>query len=149
MTAPELLSIACLFVLAACGELPATDDPRMTEEFVERGICRGGFVICDDRTVAQCENGCTIAVGCYSTVRDSCAAHTSEECWADGACRKTWGTCIPADDICESRDTSTSCLLVAECTWGEICQGKITGSCVELEDRSTCVTSLGCTWVIE
>ncbi len=155
MTSIRYPLVATLCWLAACDELPAHDDPREVTGYQEAGDCGGLSVRCDERTIAQCGDGCVVQSGCHSTYRDRCASHqTADACEGDDACSYTTSSrrCSALRGIsCYSNASQTGCLEDAEfldCAWGTTCAGDAT-SCYELEEATGCRANIGCEWTPE
>jgi len=132
--------------LAACADVPAVDDPKMTTEFAEAGACNGSPALCEYRPTSQCSDGCTMTTGCYSPVLATCASLTSATCASNAACELSV-SCQPRD-TCEINSTETECRTdpINSCLWGAACTGYSSTECFNTKTAASCAAVPGCTW---
>ncbi len=141
--------IFALWLLAACSDLPGTDDPRTSSDYMENGSCSGDEWLCEDRMQSQCNSGCTASTGCKSAALDQCAALVDPTaCDANTSCHWSAGACEPTVGIgCTANATVSDCTGDPSgwCAWGPTCTG-YAHSCFDATSRDTCTANVGCTW---
>ncbi len=141
--------IFVLVALAACSDVPGTDDPRTSSSYVENGSCGGTEALCEDRAQAQCNSGCMVATGCKSVALEQCAAiHDPNACASNTSCQWFEGACeVQLGLACNTNSTQVDCSndVSGACTWGPTCTG-YPSSCFDAMTKAACTANVGCSW---
>lgn len=138
------------WLLAACDELPAYDDPRDVPgtTVTPTGDCTGAAVWCEDRPIDACAGGgCEVVMGCQHASRQRCISYDDPDaCDSDPDCFWIVDSCEERSTSCTYNGSQTACSQdPADCVWAPACDG-LRDACFEATTPEECAANLGCEW---